>query len=98
MARFVSRTHDSQPTCGTTGLANQGEDRFSIVWEEVSSLAADALPPTRPSSAGLFEAVTKLKSGNSRGKNATTLADAFKIAPLRFWPRSIRRDAALPLV
>jgi hypothetical protein len=26
MARFVSRTHDSQLACGTAGLANQGED------------------------------------------------------------------------
>jgi hypothetical protein len=33
---------------------------LSRLGEEVSSVAADALPPARPSSAGLFETVTKL--------------------------------------
>jgi hypothetical protein len=37
---------------------------LSELWEEVSSLAAEAMPPTRPSSAGLFEVVTKLSSGD----------------------------------
>jgi hypothetical protein len=38
----------------------KGEIAFPLFWEEVSSLAADASLPPRPSSAGLFEVVTEL--------------------------------------
>jgi hypothetical protein len=52
-AASIRATHDSQPTCGTAGLGSHGEDRIPRLWEEVSSLAADALPPARPSSDGM---------------------------------------------
>jgi hypothetical protein len=38
-----------------------------MVGEEVSSLAAEVLPPPRPSSAGLFETVTKLSFSKENG-------------------------------
>jgi hypothetical protein len=60
MARFVSRTHDSQPTCGTAGLVSQRKDRFPRLRGGSLLPCCGGDAPPRPSSAGRFEAVTKL--------------------------------------
>ncbi|HEX4785434.1 MAG TPA: hypothetical protein VH350_13915, partial [Candidatus Sulfotelmatobacter sp.] len=65
-------------------------------WEEVSSLSPDIPCPPPPSSAGPFEVVTKLSSGDAR--RALTLPrtlSGYRIA--RSVVRSIKFDEELPL-